>query len=481
MSVLRALASFSLFACFLLASYAKNRTFGCLRLLHEQPDIFKPCINHICLLFKESHPLVELGAMPHPPEEKPFRCRKRNKLYMNLKGLFFDFIDMFDELEDAYCIHLGDNCDHDDVTQILQDSSTSSDFQWIAGGGLFLVPYRIGSNSVPSAPFYSGRTQVFAKRTTSLEAANKQIEALVSAFAPSTWIFLTTIYLLSFKLRALLIYALGAPINITHFGWAMLGEPYKSHSKVRKKNRRTLNSCLAWWWSVNLVVTSIAVLLYEIAVVGFIFDGNLFLLDVRITNLTRRQLSKFAVVANSAEEYYLSLLSTGLHRSIRNSNTTTPWVVRKTSAEVFEVISKGTARYGVTHEHYGKYLLRKQGACSRFVLYNTEDISQEYFAVWYLSKNLSSSPKGLAINQRISALRDSQRLSEKIRAVVPNEDDPCGEQPKSIQLPLLAIPVGSVFFPFFVIVLGRIVRFEFVRSRAKTHSFDDQNNTWSFS
>lgn len=205
------------------------------------------------------------------------------------------------------------------------------------------------------------------------------------------------------------------------------------------------------------------VLWFEISVVGFIFDPNSFVLDVNTKNLNPKALGTFAVVANSAEEYFLRLMTGQVGKS---SNATVPWIQCTDSAQIFDALLNGSARYGVTHEHYGKYLLRRQGACSKYILYNTRDISQEYQSGWYYGKGITPFERTV-INQNISTLRDLQRFNEKIYAVIPNEEDSCGDQPRQIQMVVLLISNGIILILFIFAVFCVLVHQAIIRLRRR--------------
>lgn len=138
----------------------------------------------------------------------------------------------------------------------------------------------------------------------------QKLDSILSALGVDGWIVVAAVFGSLLLSHAWLVFQLGSNTrSFWKWYWAMWGaldKLQKRASYQERRKRESLEFSLLRWRGITFVILAVVVIFYELSVVNFNFDQRNRQLDVPINT---RNMSQFAVLRDSAEEYYCRLVA----------------------------------------------------------------------------------------------------------------------------------------------------------------------------
>ncbi len=407
----------------------------CLPSFKTHPERFDICKIETCVVFRIEKPFVFLDPrMTSTDHESPFRCRVRKKLYPGLKGIFFSTLDELDTLTDAWCMWVGPNCPYDGLVTFLQDTAEAGPHQFLAGGLLFNLEYRMRNTTIPTVPLVHDQIQIIGQNVSAQMNIRSAWKVVLSPFTDAAWFFLVCCLIAMAILRSVISVMFGRRRLIRH----IFGEYNTETSEdVRRFNR--------YWMNGLRLFFIIAILYYELALV------NEFLEQREKMPITQLDPTNFARIRNTTEDYMFWKL-------MPNALPGAGLLVDDSDELYNKLTEKNGYHLTVSYRLFNKHFFQKNSTlCRDFQVYDTDQRLPTLDGVWFMSSNIPPATRG-RINREILMLRENGRMFELIETEVHPQEPNCvpvvGMHVAVIALPMLVLP-GVIFILLICCMIGR--------------------------
>lgn len=449
----------------------------CMEHYRKNLSTFDVCKQHPCLLFKEDEPYVSVRSKTFV--RYPFKCRDSLTKYKNhLGGSFFEFIrrENIPALEDAYCIFNGDECSFDNEIDFLSYAVTMNrSHQFMVTGLMFIMSYRINTNSIPTTTFTHGPILIIGPPESRDLSFTEALKAVLGPFEMKAWVLIIIILLFFMLVRIAISYSFTTPFNWAALWWNVLGE-YKeteNHSYVemepnlhntesnnddfilssrfdhdfnfqrleREKSRDKLKFNNKYWSKSSALFVFLTLLFYELALVNHLFE----LLDrpprKSIEDLSSSEMKRFVLLKDSGIERYFKL--TADPRGEYANSDEVPWMQVSTLDEVYESIIKNRT-FSLSYDWSLILEMKRNRTCDKLTFYETEN-ERSYNGGWFYSKDVPENTR-IAIDKSLSELLEVGKANK----VLHNDDrsayKTCGRSKPKIgyRLLFLLMPIPLV-------------------------------------
>ena len=407
----------------------------CLPSFKTHPERFEICKTEICIVFRTEKPFVFLDPrMTSTDQERPFRCRVRKKTYPRLKGIFFRTLDEMETLTDAWCMWAGPNCPFDGLITFLHNTTEAGPHQFLAGGLLFNLVYRMRNTTIPTVPIVHDQIVVLGRNMVAQMNIRSAWKIVLSPFTKAVWIFLVCCLIAMAVLRVLISFMFGRRRLIRH----IFGEYNTETSEdVERFNR--------YWMNGLSLFFILGILYYELALVSVVLGER------EKTPIAKLDPTKFAIIRNTTEDYMFRKL-------MPNAPPGAGLLVDDGDGLFNALTQKNGYRFTVYYRLFQNYFFQKNSTvCRDFQVYDTDQSLPTLDGVWFMSSNIPEVTRD-KINTEIIDLRENGRISELIGTEVRAPKSDCGSEVGMhiavIGLPMLTIP-GVIFICLICCMIGR--------------------------
>ena len=400
-----------LFSCCAAITHRHIRS-SCVPSFHENRAFFDVCKTEVCFVFRSEKPFIIMDSTLTSSE--PFRCRDREKFYPMLSGIFFDILHEMSQLGSAWCTWSGPDCTFDDLVMFVDQSDKAGGYNFVAGGLLFNLNYRMSNTSIPSVPLLQDELVVVGPRKTV-----STIDSLLSPFSARVWGFLMCLFCLALGLRILISWSFARK----RFWQHLFGEYNdKTPFMLRYLNR---------YWSCGFMLSlSILILYYETAVTHFVWDVPP---KKRLESWNRNENGEQLAIAHIRNTTQQFVLGREMARTKSISFDFREDLYR-------ELLTGDTVKFVIDYNLFHKHFLGSSNAWTKFTEYTAFESIPPSDAVWYFSQHVPFMQR-LAINREIIQLRMSGRLNDIVdRSVGPSNSK--WERPLAIN--------RTMFLPLYV-------------------------------
>ncbi len=410
----------------------------CLPRFKTHPEDFNMCKTEICVVFRVEKPFVFLDpGMTSSDHERLFRCRLRKKAYPELEGIFFNTLDNVDTLADAWCMWAGPNCPFDGLITFLRDSAEAGPHQFLAGGLLFNLEYRMRNTSIPTVPLIHDEIQVVGLNVASQMNISTAWNVVLSPFTQTVWIFLVCCLIAMGILRVLISVMFGPERLIRH----IFGEyNYETSEDVKRCNR--------YWMNGLRLFFIIAILYYEFALVSEVLDQR---------EKTPVAQINFARIRSTTEDYII--------RKLLPKAPPAAGLLVDDVEELYDKLGDKSNDYYLTLSYrlFNKYVFQVNSTlCRNLQVYDTDKRLPTLDGVWFMSSNIPPATRD-KINREIIVLRENGDMFKLIRGWVQPQEPNCGSEVGMhiavIALPMLVLP-GVIFMFLVCFMIGKFAWIE---------------------
>lgn len=388
-----------------LASFKKNRA------------QFEMCKTQICVLFRTEKPFVFLDPqMTSIEHEHPFSCRRRKQKYPDLSGIFFSILEEISPLEDAMCVWVGPHCTYDNLIGLIDETTNAGPYQFLAGGLLFNLMYRMTNTTIPTVPIVHDKILIVGPSKQDGMNISSALEVVLSPFTPEVWRFLGVCVLCIGLLRVLISFLFGRDRLIRHiFGEY---EDDVTPPEVRRFNR--------YWMNGLALFFAIVILYYEISVVV--------LFDPEKTSVANINPKSFARIRNTTEDYIF-------RRIYEKASDDTGHLVDNLD-ELYSIMMdpKEDYDYTVSYRLFNKYMFSTNSSiCKNFRVYDTDIRSPAFDGVWFMSSNIPLDVR-TSVNKDIMDLRESGDMFDLVEKTIGIQEPKCG-LPLGMNIVVIGLPI----------------------------------------
>lgn len=248
----------------------------CVPAFRTNPEWFEECKTRLCFTFLDEAPFVITPENLTNSQPRPFSCRLRNRLYPGLGGFFFNMldklstmdVDVAEDIRNALCIYGGPKCTfNDEVRFVAHNSWVNSNYRLIAGGYLLFIEDRMVPRVIPSVHHYVETLSLMYRKGTYSGSFQEAFDRILGPFELSGWAIVIMFAVLHFLCLAFFIWRYRPNSDATDvMNW--LVNPQELAGFYQRMG----------WLFIPVSVTcyaTVLVLLYEISVASFIFEGVL--------------------------------------------------------------------------------------------------------------------------------------------------------------------------------------------------------------
>ena len=419
----------------------------CLPSFKTHPERFNMCKTEICVIFRVEKPFVFLDpGMTSSDHERPFRCRLRKKAYPKLEGIFFNTLDSVDTLSDAWCMWAGPNCPFDGLISFLRDTSEAGPHQFLAGGLLFNLEYRMRNTSIPTVPLVHDEIQVVGRNVGSQVNLSSAWKVVLSPFTKAVWIFLVCCLIAMGILRVLISFMFGRERLIRH----IFGEYDDDETSPDVKR------CNRYWMNGLRLFFIITILFYELALVSVVLDQR------EKTPIAQLDPINFARIRNTTEDY--------IFRKLMPKAPPAAGILVDDLDELYDKLGDKSNDYYLTVSYrlFNRYMFQVNSTlCRNLQVYDTDKRLPTLDGVWFMSSNIPPATRD-KINREIIVLRENGTMFKLIRGWVQPQEPNCrsevGMPIAVIALPMLVLP-GVIFMFLACFMIGKFAWLEIHRRR----------------
>ena len=454
---------------------------------------FDVCRSVPCFLFKSEEPYVFVSPNL---SRLPFRCSERLERFKNPPyGPFFNVIQQVPQLRDAYCVFSGHECSFDDQVEFLQyaHENGGGDHQFIAGGILWTLSYRISPTAIPSVTFITGRILVLGPRKAPQLSARDAWNAVFGPFEKNAWLYIISLIITFIVLRAGLAFLFTKPILWRAVFWNFFGE-YETAQKIQDKaveannqnggnsgniddstdehndsahtnisggmdeelnetrqNREILEFYNKYWMTAFKMFFALTILFYELALFTHVFEILTRPPFKNIRNLNSIELDEFTMLKGAAQEY-LFKISADPDNFYEGKEP--PWHPQRSLDDVYNALLH-EGKYALSYEQVLQYKDYSREVCSELTYYRTNSKAQFYQGSWYYSVDVPQQTR-LEIDKTITYLVE-HGIMDQLLDHTKSDIDNCGRAMARISFTILILPLIPVTISIMLFILIRIV------------------------
>lgn len=446
----------------------------CMKDYRENVSTYKVCEDHPCLLFKLDEPYISVHSNNFT--RHPFKCKESlTKYKKDLGGSFFKFIksENIPPLEEAYCIFNGDECTFNDEIEFLSYAyQRNPSHQFIVGGIMFIMSYRISNDSIPSTPFTHGPIllvgPIESRHLTFIEA----LHVVAGPFEPMAWLFIVVILLFFTIVRIGISVSFTYPFSWAAFWWNIWGE-YTTAERSMNVNAKTSLQTLdlssdslndftearyltglgrseyeeskeklcfynKYWSTSAKLFLFLTVLFYELALFNHVFEIMARPPKRNIANLTESDMSKFVLLGDSGIERYFKL--TADPRGEYTSSGTVPWVQVSTMDDAYiSILESKNKTFSVSYDWSLILEMNRNQTCEKLTFYET-DVKRSYNGGWFYSRGVREENR-VAIDKSLSQLVEIGEADKLLHEHDGSDYKTCGRNEPRINFMLLFLPL----------------------------------------
>eukprot|EP00178_Gracilaria_changii_P021142 TRINITY_DN62989_c0_g1_i1.p1 TRINITY_DN62989_c0_g1~~TRINITY_DN62989_c0_g1_i1.p1 ORF type:complete len:556 (+),score=71.52 TRINITY_DN62989_c0_g1_i1:423-2090(+) len=455
---------------------------GCLANLNIRPELYERCrgddTTETCFIFLQEPPFIILNdiASFNSSEhafalQEPFRCGEFEQQFSRVGGISGISLTVHKETSsrDDWCMWGGhaDHCTFNQLVDYIQIMAEQG-YRFAITGLLLEMPQRQCFHH-PSAPLIDSAMIIIGLSDPRFQGAQGPVAQLWRPFHDGAWGIFAAVLLL------FMIVCLGIAVRFHWFRGKSLitaffifaGERDQAMAHEATLHHQDAEEAVSFATKYGLAMTlfriallaliGIFALFYEVAVVNFLFQQQNQTLSKPIRRLPPRQLQEFVVLNNSALENVFDA-------TVRNGRADdwggeVPWQHCPTATECIQMVQNREAKFIVTFDVVGKFLLMQHSTCDELSIFETKDVLYQFNGGWLYNFAVGEERR-LQVDRELVGLRIKGRTRELVDDAL--EEYTCADAssrldigPMIILIPCLIFVIPPLLCSVLVLVLWK--------------------------
>lgn len=291
----------------------------CLPRLRTHPVEFEVCETRLCVLFINARPLISVSKnMAASNNQTIFRCKEREKIFPDLRGIAFSILDKMKQMDDVLCVYAGNQCSFNGILDLASTPpSPTWKYRLGVGGMAIILPGRIRPALKPLIPIIEGSMGLAGPRYHARKRPNA-LKSMFSPFAVIAWIVCLCCAIILFTLWLWTVFRSTGSLHPSTLARVVIGEPKYAtltvpeyiaverleylrglQERIRLSNKLAMTTVRF----SSKIFLAVSVILWEITIVYYLFENYGAPVTINLSDVSKEDLRNYTVVHGGATEH----------------------------------------------------------------------------------------------------------------------------------------------------------------------------------